>query len=125
MLYGPDDKPIPRPVTPLERWYSKRALEILRDKCRLSDAWGVSRLVDQYGRPIPIPWKERPIVGNMIKGSGRTIQFYRKVDPEITLGPGNQQVLGNRPRLYATTATVQDLIAVRLGERETLAYRGT
>ena len=40
MIYGPDDKPIPRPVTPLERWYSRRALEILRNRLRFSDLWG-------------------------------------------------------------------------------------
>jgi hypothetical protein len=69
MIYGPDDKPIPRTTTPLEVWCSKRALEILRDKFRFSDLWG-SRIVDQYGRPIDL--EKRPMV------SGRTIQFYRK-----------------------------------------------
>ena len=40
MIYGPDDKPLPRVKTPLEVWYSKRTLEMLRDKFRLSDLWG-------------------------------------------------------------------------------------
>src|SRR5262249_50221614 len=36
------------------------------------------------------------------------------------LGTGNQQMLGNRPGLDATTAAVQDLVAMRLREKPDL-----
>jgi hypothetical protein len=37
-------------------------------------------------------------------------------NPEALLGTGDQQVLRNRPGLNATTATIQDLEAMRLKE---------
>ena len=38
-------------------------------------------------------------------------------NPEGLLRIGNQQVLGNRPGLDATASTIQDPVAVRLGEK--------
>jgi hypothetical protein len=38
-------------------------------------------------------------------------------NPEAKLGTGDQQVLADRPGLDATTATIQDLVAMRLREK--------
>ena len=39
-------------------------------------------------------------------------------NPHVPLGPFDQQVLGNRPGLDATAATIQDLVTVRLREEQ-------
>jgi hypothetical protein len=49
--------------------------------------------------------------------SDRLHRLAGEGSPEALLRRGDQEVLGNRPGLDATTATVQDLVAVRLGEK--------
>jgi hypothetical protein len=41
-------------------------------------------------------------------------------NPEATLGPGDQQMPGNRPGFDATAATIQDLVVMWLAEKRYL-----
>jgi hypothetical protein len=94
MLYGPDDKPIiPEYAKGLrtltEAVYKKSLLKSLEKKFCFTDWWGPT-LYDARGNRIE--WPGRPMVP--VK-TGRTIQFFRKMEPMDVAGEA-AEALGYR-----------------------------